>query len=99
MRKFRRKLRLFKNDQFGLKEIYFKFRLERHIKKGVKIHTKALRTYLNIANKISIPRDEKETEILRKVIKSYDETIIELEKNLEYSRLYIQEESGVENGK
>lgn len=93
MKKFRRKLRLFKNGPFDIKEKYFRFRLERSIRKGVQIRTRALRVYLNIVNDICIPRDDKEKEILKKVVKRFDETIAELEKNMQYARLYIQEES------
>lgn len=93
MRKFRRKLRLFKNDPFGIKEKYFGYRLNHCIRKGVGIRTRALRIYLNIVNNICIPRDEEEKEILKKVVKRFDETIAELEKNMGYARLYIQEES------
>lgn len=97
MKKFKRKLRLFKNDPFGIKEKYFKFRVEKAIKDGTKIRTKALRVYLNIVNDICIPRDDEEKEILRKVVKRYDETIAELEKSMKYARLYIGEESEVNN--
>lgn len=83
---------MFKNDPFGIKEKYFGFRLEHCIRKGVQIQTKALRVYLNIVNDICIPRDDEEKEILRKVVKGFDETITELEKNMQYARLYIQEE-------
>ena len=93
MEKFRRKLRLFKNDPFSIKEKYFRFRLEHSMRKGVQIRTKALMVYLNIVNDICIPIDEEEKEILRKVVKRFDETIAELEKNMQYARLYIQEGS------
>lgn len=96
MRKFRRKLRLFKNDPFGIKEKYFFYKVKKHIKKGFKIYTKSLKVYLNIVNEIGIPREEKEKEMLRKTVKSYDETISKLEENLKYARIYI-EESGVNN--
>ncbi len=92
-RKFHRKLRIFKNDPFGIKEKYFKWRLERCIRKVSEIRTKALRVYLNIVNDICIPRNYEEKEILKKVIKRYDETITELEKSMKYARLYIKEES------
>lgn len=95
MKKARRKLRLFKNDPFGIKEKYFGFRIEHCLRKGVEIRTRALRVYLNIANDICHPRDEEEREILKKVIKRFDETIAELEENLKYARLYIEEESEV----
>lgn len=93
MKKVRRKLKLFKNDPFGIKEKYFGFRLEHYLRKGVEIRIKALRVYLNIVNDICIPRDDEEKEILRKAIKRFDETISELEENLKYARMYIQEES------
>ena len=75
MKKVHRKLRLFKNDPFGMKEKYFGFRLKHCLRKGVEIRTRALRVYL------------------KKVIKRFDETIVELEENLKYARMYIQEES------
>lgn len=93
MKKVHRKLRLFKNDPFGMKEKYFGFRLKHCLRKGVEIRTRALRVYLNIVNDICIPRDDEEKEILKKVIKRFDETIVELEENLKYARMYIQEES------
>lgn len=93
MKKLRRKLRLFKNDPFGIKEKYFGFRVEHCLRKSVEIRTRALRVYLNIVNDICIPRDDEEKEILRKAVKRFDETIEELEENLKYARMYIQEES------
>ena len=96
--KFRRKLRLLKNDPFGLKELYFKWMIRRCLEKGIDVHTKALKSYLNIVNSIGTPRTKQETELLKKVIKIYDETIMYLEENLKYARLYIKDESeGADN--
>ncbi len=91
-RKFHRKIRLFKNDPFRIKEKYFSWKLKYHVRKGTKIRTQALRVYLNIVNDICIPTDDEEKEILKKVIKKYDEAIVELEKNIKYARLYIEKE-------
>ena len=86
------KLRLFKNDPFGIKEKIFRIRLEHHLKISVKVMTKALAGYLNIVNEIGIPRSDREKDLLRKVISGYDDTIQKLEDNLRYARMYISEE-------
>lgn len=82
---------LFKNDPFGIKGKYFFWRLERHIRKGTEVRTKALRAYVNIINRIGIPQNVEATELLRKVVKSYDDTIAELEQSVKYARMYIRE--------
>lgn len=82
---------LFKNDPFGIKRKYFMWRLERHIRKGTELKTKALRVYVNIINRIGIPQNDEATELLRKVVKSYDNTIAELEQSVKYARMYIRE--------
>ena len=95
MRKFRKKLRLFKNDPFGIKEKYFKWKLEQSIRKGIDIRTKALRVYLYIINDICVPRDKEEQEILKKAISEYDRVIAELEKSIKNERIFAQDESEV----
>ena len=92
MYKFKRKLRLFKNDPFGLKERYFKWRLKNCIRKGIEIRTNGLKLFLTVATEIGIPRSEEEKEMLRKSVKRYDESIAEFEKTMKYARLYIEEE-------
>ena len=86
------KLRMFKNDPFGIKWKIFGIRLKHWMKTGIKVRTKALAAYLNIVNDIGIPRDDEEKEFLKKVVGSYDETIQKLEENLRYSRMYIKDD-------
>lgn len=90
---------LFKNDPYGIKYKLFKWKLERHIKEGIKVHTKSLAALLNIANKIGIPRTDEDTELMRKVIKTYDDIVLQLEKNLKYARMCISEENTENNGR
>ena len=82
-----------------IKKIKFlKFRLDHHLKSSVKTYTKALTTYLNIINKISVPRSDAEEELLKKVIKSYDKTIYTLEESyMKYARLYIKDDEEIMN--
>lgn len=91
MRNFRRKLRLFKNDPFGIKEKYFRWRLKVCIRKEIEIRTKGLKLFLTIATEIGIPRNEEEKEMLIKSVKRYDESIAEFEETMKYARLYIEE--------
>lgn len=83
---------LFKNDPFGIKGKYFFWRLERHIRKNTEVRTKAIKVYVNIINKIGIPENDEAKELLRKVVKSYDDAIAELETSVKYARMYIQED-------
>lgn len=82
---------LFKNDPLGIKRKCFVWRLERHMKKGTEVRTKALRAYVSIINRIGIPQNVEATELLRKVVKSYDDIIAELEQSVKYARMYIRE--------
>lgn len=85
----KRQKSLFKNDPYGIKYKLFKWKLERHIKKGIKVYTKNLAVLLDIANKIGIPRTDDDTGLIRKVIKTYDDIVIQLEENLKYARMCI----------
>lgn len=87
---FKRKS-LFKNDPFGIKGKYFFWRLERHIRKNTEVRTKSIRVYVNIINRIGIPRNGEAEELLCKVVKSYDDAIAELEQSVKYARMYIRE--------
>lgn len=84
---------LFKNDLFGIKGKYFFWRLERHIRKNTAVRTKAIKVYVNIINDIGHPTNDEAKEFLRKVVKSYDDAIVELETSVKYARMYIGEES------
>lgn len=92
MRK-RVKMKMFKNDPFGIKYKIFRFKLKHALKASVKLRTKALAIYLNLVNDIGIPRDDEEGELLKKIVSRYDETIQELEQNLRYARSYIKEDN------
>lgn len=87
----RRQKGLFKNDSYAIKYKTFRWKLDLHIKKGIKVHTKILSKLLIIANKIGIPRTENDIELMRKIIKTYDETISKLGENLEYARKCVLE--------
>lgn len=83
---------LFKNDPFGIKGKCFFWRLERHIRKNTAVRTKAIRVYVNIINDIGHPANDEAKEFLRKVVKSYDDVIEELETSVKYARMYIRED-------
>lgn len=89
----RRKIRLFKNDPFGIKYKMFDVVMHYYFKKIVKNRTKALALYLDTVNIIGIPKDDKEKEVLKDVINRYDNTIQKLEEDMKYPRMYIEEES------
>lgn len=74
-----------------------KFRLDRHMKRSIKTYTKALTTYLNIINKISVPKSDAEKELLKKVIESYYETIYTLEDSyMKYAKSYIDDDDDLD---
>lgn len=83
---------LFKNDPFGIKGKYFFWRLNKHIRKNTEVRTKAIQVCVNIVNDIGIPRNDEAKELLRKVVKSYDDAIAELEQSVKYARMYIRED-------
>lgn len=89
----RRKIRLFKNDPFGIKYKMFDVAMNYYFKRIVKNRTKALALYLETANMIGHPADDKEKEVLKDVINRYDNTIQKLEEDMKYPRMYIEEES------
>ena len=93
----KRKIRLFKNDPFGIKEIFFRLQLDKCMKERVKVRTNALKFYLNTINKIGVPRNDKEMLMLKTLLRNYDERISEFEEDLRYARMYIQEEKENKN--
>lgn len=93
------KMRLFKNDPFGIKFKIFDMRLRKCLKEEVVFRGKAIATYLNIVNIIGIPRDDEEKEVLRKAVEEYDKMIQEIDNTtLRYARLYlaVEEDEGEE---
>lgn len=82
---------LFKNDPFGIKRKILHYKIEKCIKDEINIRTKYMARLLGLVNKIGIPRTDEETELIRKYIKKYDELVLELDENLKYARMYIEE--------
>ena len=87
----KRKLRMFKNDPFGIKYKFFCIRLEWLMKKGIRVRTKSIATYLYVINAIGIPENEEDTEVLKKAINGYDKMVQEVEQTLRYARTYIKD--------
>lgn len=88
----KKKLRLFKNDPFGIKYKIFCMRLEWLMKKGIRVRTKSIATYLYVINTICIPEDDEQTELLKKAVNGYDKMVQEIESTLKYARMYIKED-------
>lgn len=89
----RRKLKMFKNDPFGIKYEIFCIRLNYCLKKEIGLRIQALALYLNAINTIGIPRDDEEKILLKEAVRKYDETVNELEEHLRYARMYVEDES------
>lgn len=87
----KKKLRFFKNDPLGIKYKLFCIRLEWLMKKGIRVRTKSIATYLYVINTICIPKDDEQTELLRKAINGYDKMIQEIEASLKYARMYVKD--------
>lgn len=85
------KLRLCKNDPFGVKHKIFMLRLERHLKAWININTKAIAVCLNAINVIGIPRDQEEKNVLEKAVTEYDKAISDIEETfLKHARMYLE---------
>lgn len=87
----KKKLRMFKNDPFGLKWKLFCIRLKWLMKKRIKVRSKSIATYLYVINAIGTPRDESQTDILKRAVDGYDKTIQEIEHSLRYARMYVKD--------
>lgn len=88
----KKKLRLFKNDPFGIKYKLFCIRTDWLMKKGIRVRTKSIATYLYVINAIGIPKDDEQTELLKKAVNGYDKMVQEIENILRYARMYIEED-------
>ena len=98
MTKLQRKPTLFKNDFFGFKRRRFKRRVNAHLKKDIKLKTELIVLCLNGANKVGMPKNKQEAEVLEKLIKTFDNTMKELDEKMKYPRIYIEtsNEEGLE---
>lgn len=87
----KKKLRLFKNDPFGIKYKLFCIRTDWLMKKGIRVRTKSIATYLYVIDAICIPKNEEQTELLKKAVNRYDKMVQEIENTLRYARMYIKD--------
>lgn len=87
----KKKVSIFKNDPYGIKSKMFNKKLDMHIREGIKVNTNILRRLLLLSHNIGHPETEKERDLLKKVIQTYDETILKLEENLTYARMWTME--------
>lgn len=86
----KRKLRLFKNDPFGVKAWYFDWLLHRSLRRRNKLYTQCLRICLDVIHEIGIPRNDEEAACLKKAVERYEEINAELNDSLRYAKLYIK---------
>lgn len=86
-----KKISIIKNDPYRIKRWIFRYRLERHIRKRIKVYTKLLRNWLLLSCEIGYPDTEEKKGLLKKVIPEYDDTVLKLEEHMNYKRSYLDE--------
>ena len=86
----KKKMRLFKNDRFGIKEKIFNIRIRKSLKDCADINSRIINLTVRGIDSIGIPRTDDEVERLRTYVAAYDKSITELETHVKYARLYLE---------
>lgn len=86
----KKKMRLFKNDRFDIKEKIFNIRIRKSLKDFADINSRIINLTVRGIDSIGIPRTDDEVERLRKYVDAYDKSIAELETHIKYARLYLE---------
>lgn len=86
----KKRMRLFKNDRFGIKARIFKLKLSNSLKEHANISCKLVNIAIKAIDNIGIPTTDKDIERLRKYVDIYDNSIAELEKHVKYARIYLK---------
>ena len=87
----KKKFSLFKNDPFGIKQMIFDKKIHWLRIRSIKLYLSCMKNYQLILYKIGIPKTEQEIKIVKKILNDYDECLNKLEKNLKYTRLYVND--------